>query len=187
MNRETWQAYEDLVQRDIALGRFRDALETLVRGYQHVIVGFCANMLGDPDDGEEIAQEVFLAVYTAMPRFRGQASVRTWLFAIARKQCLKTLRNRRRRKRLQHDQRQAIAETSHREPSLSPEEDPEAQLQLVKNSLGRLDKAERALLLMRYDAGLPIADISHVLGLSVASVRRRLVRALHHLREVMDR
>jgi len=179
------QTYDDAVYRNLAADDYRGALEALVRGYQHVIVGFCTNMLDDASLGEEMAQEVFLAVYRAMPRFRGYASVRTWLFAIARKQCLKVIRNRRRRSYFENTQRDVIAATAHRDPSPPPGEDPELQLQRVKHSLSKLNKAERALLIMRYDTGLPFIDMAHILGISVASVRRRLARALQHLREVM--
>src|SRR5262245_28137788 len=125
MDWERLRAYDETIHRHLAADDFRGALETLVRGYQHVIVGFCTNMLGDTDLGAEVAQDVFLAAYGALPRFRGQASVRTWLFAIARKQCLKVLRNRRRRSHLEHDQQSTIAAMAHREPPPAPGEDPE--------------------------------------------------------------
>lgn len=186
MNWETLRSHDERIQRDMAAGNFRAALETLAQGYQHVMVGFCTNMLGDPDQAEEVAQEVFLAAYSAMPKYRQRASVRTWLFAIARKQCLKAFRNWRRRRDLQRERQDVIAEEVHRVPPPPPGEEIESRVVLVRNGLQRLDKAERALLLMRYDAGLPIADIAHILGISIASVRRRLGRALQHIREIID-
>ena len=63
----------------------------------------------------------------------------------------------------------------------------EALVRHVSQGLRRLDKAERALLMMRYDTGLPIADMADILGISVATVRRRLAAALQRLREVMHR
>jgi RNA polymerase sigma-70 factor (ECF subfamily) len=187
MDWERQKTHDEMVERNIAAGDFRAALEALVRGYQHVVVGFCVNMLGDTTRAEEVAQEVFLAAYIAMPRFRRHASVRTWLFAIARKRCLQTLRNRRRRNFLESDRQDVIAEAVHRQPSPPPGETLEAQIQLVKQHLSHLSAMERALLMMRYDAELSVADIAHILGISVASVRRRLARALQRLREVMDR
>ena len=180
------QACDDDVRRTLASGAFHQALETLVQGYQQAVVGFCVNMVGDSHHGEDIAQDVFLAVYKAMPRFRQQASVRTWLFAIARRQCLKAMRDRRRRHRLEHERQKTIAATAHRNIPETPEDDPERQLQLVKQGLTHLGKHERALLLMRYDTGLLLTDVAHILGISEASVRRRLARALRHLREVMN-
>lgn len=176
---------DDLIRSAIVDGDFRRALEVLVRTYQHVVVGFCVNMLGKTEQGEEVAQEVFLAAYKALPHFRQQSSVRTWLFAIARKQCLQTLRNRLRRQRLDQVQQDVIAEAVHRQPSAPLGEDPETLFVRVQQSLHTLDKAERALLMMRYDTGLSIADIAHILGISVASVRRHLAQALRNLREKM--
>ena len=46
----------------------------------------------NPHHGQAVIQEVFLGAYKAMPGFRQQGSIRTWLFAIARKQRLKALR-----------------------------------------------------------------------------------------------
>jgi RNA polymerase sigma-70 factor (ECF subfamily) len=185
MDWESLRVYDETIRRNLATDDFREALEALVRGYQHVIVGFCTNLLGDATLGEEVAQDVFLAAYRAMPSFRGQASVRTWLFAIARKQCFKSLRNRHRRSRLEHAQQDTIAAMAHRDPPPLPGEDPEVRVRRVHQSLPQLDKTERALLMMRYDAGLPIADMAHILGISESSVRRRLADALQRLREVM--
>jgi RNA polymerase sigma-70 factor (ECF subfamily) len=185
MNWENQRTYDEKVQRDLDTENYRDALESLVLGYQHVLIGFCTNMLGDADFAQEVAQEIFLAAYKAMPRFRQNASIRTWLFAIARRQCLKALRDRARRRRLRRDKEDVIATTVHREPPPPLGEDPEAQLQRVKQHLGHLEQEERTVLMMRYDTGLPIADMATILGLSVATVRRRLVRALQRLREVM--
>ena len=180
------QACDEDVQRALASGAFPQALETLVQGYQQAVVGFCVNMVGDVHQGEDIAQDVFLAAHKALPRFRQQASVRTWLFAIARRQCLKAVRDSGRRRRLEQERQGAIAAAAHRNVPETPQDDPEVQLRLVRQGLTRLGKHERALLLMRYDTGLLLTDMAHILGISEASVRRRLAGALRHLREVMS-
>jgi RNA polymerase sigma-70 factor (ECF subfamily) len=179
------KAYDEAVEREIARGNFRRALEVLVEGYQHYIVSFCAHMLGEMPQGEEVAQNVFLAAYHAMPVFRQHASVRTWVLAIARKQCFKALRDGQRHRTLEHAQRDVIAAHVHRAPPTSLEHHPEAQLQQVRQSLLRLGQEERALLMMRYDAELSLDHIAEMLDISKASVRRRLARALRHLQEEM--
>lgn len=186
MHVDKHKAYDEAVQSALAVGDFRRALEALVQGYQHSVVSFCQHMLGETAHGEEMAQEAFLAAYQAMPALRQHAAVRTWLFAIVRKQCFKALRDRQRRRRLEHAQRHVIAATVHREPPTSPEYDPEAQLQRMRQCLLQCDPAERALLMMRYEADLSLADIAEILGISKAGVGRRLVRALRRLQEVMD-
>lgn len=186
MNWEWLRPHDEAILNDIADGDYRRALGTLVRGYQQAMVGFCHNMLGDDASAEETAQDIFLDAYKAMPRFRQQASVRTWLFAIARKKCLQVRRNRDRRGRIRQDKQEIIAQSAHRDPPAAAGEDPEAMLQLVKRSLEHLPDAERELLTMCYDTGLSVADIAQIRGISMATVRRRLARALEALREVVD-
>ena len=73
--------------------KFSIAFEVLVRHYQRAVVGFCVHMLrGAVDRVEDIAQEVFLAVWKTMTQFRHEASIRTWVFAIARHHCWDVLR-----------------------------------------------------------------------------------------------
>jgi RNA polymerase sigma-70 factor (ECF subfamily) len=186
MEEDASQTADDQVRRLMAQGAYRPALEALVRGYQHVIVRHCTAMLGDAAHGEEVAQEVFLGAYTAMPRFRGEASVRTWLFAIARKQCLKARRDRQRRRRVEEDRQYDIASGAHRAPPDPAEDDPEVLRQRVRQGLARLGPAERTVLLLRYETGLTLGEVAHILGRSEAGVRRQLARALAQLRAVLD-
>jgi RNA polymerase sigma-70 factor (ECF subfamily) len=186
MNWDRLRSHDDAVQGHLADGDYRRALETLVQAYQHAIVGFCHNMLSDITQAEEVAQDIFLDAYKAMPRFRQQASVRTWLFAIARKKCLQVRRNRDRRRRLVQEKQSVIAQSAHRDAPTAPGEDPEVLFQLVKQGLTQLSAEEGSLLSMRYDTGLSVADIAPILGISTASVRRRLAQALGRLREVID-
>ena len=62
------QAGDDQVRCLMAQGDYRAALEALARSYQHLIVRHCTAMLGDTGLGEEVAQEVFLGAYAALPR-----------------------------------------------------------------------------------------------------------------------
>jgi RNA polymerase sigma-70 factor, ECF subfamily len=179
------EATDAEVERLVARGDYRAALEVLVRAYQHLVVRHCVAMLGDTGHGEEVAQEVFLGAYAALPRFRREASVRTWLLAIARKQCLKALRDRRRR-HLEAERRQEIARGAHRVPPDPAEEDPETLRRRVRQGLNWLDPAERTVLLLRYETGLTLVEVAHIAGRSEAGVRRQLARALALLRTALE-
>jgi RNA polymerase sigma-70 factor (ECF subfamily) len=183
---DTSQTGDAEVEHLVVRGEYRSALEALVRGYQHVVVRYCVAMLGDAASGEEVAQEVFLGAYAALPRFRREASVRTWLVAIARKQCLKALRDCRRRRRLEEEQRYEVASSAHCASPDPPEDDPEVLRQRVRRGLDRLGAAERTVLLLRYETGLTLAEVAHLVGRSEATVRRLLARALAQLRRVLE-
>jgi RNA polymerase sigma-70 factor (ECF subfamily) len=174
-----WSAYDAgdaVVQRLMAQGEYRQALDALVRSYQHLLVRHCTAMLGNTADGDDAAQKTLLGAHTAMPHFRQEAPIRAWLFAIARNQCLKALRDRKRRQDRERDYR----------PPDPPGEYLEELLLRVWQSLDRLDSAERTVLLLRYETGLTLEEMAHIVGYSEAKVRRRLARGLQHLREVID-
>src|SRR4051794_747010 len=57
----------------------------------------CYRILGSATDAEDALQDVLLAAWRGLPQFEGRSSVRTWLYSIATRTCLNTLRARRRR------------------------------------------------------------------------------------------
>jgi len=76
------------VQEDQLVARLRKgdrrAFEELVIAYQHRVFGVAVRMLGSRTEAEEIAQETFLRAHRALPEFRGEARLSTWLYAIER-------------------------------------------------------------------------------------------------------
>lgn len=170
-----------------AAHNYQEALDALVRAFQHEIVGYCVNMLGDAQRGADVAQNVFLAAHTALARFRGEASYRTWLFAIARKQCLKEMK---RASRHQMPSRQATETQASTEcVMLELEEETlweQRQAQLSR-LLQRLKKRERDLVMMYYYMGWTYAEIAGKLWISETTARRRIQQALRRLEEMMRR
>ena len=157
-------------------GNYRPALEGLVRRYQYQIVRYCVAMLGEVGAGEDVTQEVFLGAYHAMPQFHRAAALRTWLWAIARKQCLKALR----------DSSAAGYGGEHQAIVAVPIAPPRPRRRGSRGAAaagpprpGAAGPAERTVLLLRYDTGLTLEEIAHIVGRSEASVRRQLARALH--------
>ena len=166
--------------------QFRTAFEVLVCSYQRAVVGFCAHMLREwTTQAEDIAQDVFLAIWKTLPQFRHEARIRTWVFTIARYHCLDAWDQ-----RAWHANSHAFSE--------HPEEDPPAAvpavheqyehdefLRWVKQALAQLPPPEREVLVLTYIAELPPAEIASILGLTEAGVRTRRRRALDHLREIV--
>ena len=68
------------------------AFEVLVERYQHRLVGVLAHLVGNPDEAEDLAQEVFLRIYQARKGYRPRAKFSTWLFTIANNLALNHLR-----------------------------------------------------------------------------------------------
>src|SRR5262245_48868844 len=85
---------------DIALVRAaqngdRDAFSALVARHAASILNLTTRMLGSAADGEDVAQESFVAAYRALGRFQGESRFSTWLYRIAVNKCTDALRARR--------------------------------------------------------------------------------------------
>jgi len=147
------------VQAALAAGDLPQAFEVLVQGYQAVVVQFCTTLLDDAADGEDVAQEVFVGILRALPRYEPTALLRTWVFRIARNRCLTYRAKRGFWGRFWVTQRTAITATAVAEAPPSPEGLHQAQaeaeqrqhdLHQLERSLRRLPASGRALLMMYY-------------------------------------
>jgi RNA polymerase sigma-70 factor (ECF subfamily) len=139
-------------------------------------------MLGSQAEAEEVAQEVLLAAHDAFPDYRGEGTVRAFLFGIARRMCAKRLEirgRRERRLRLVHD---AEAEAG------LPDQLLEARRRAlrVRAAIEELKPSERDAVVLRYEAGLEYAEIAAALGLDEPAARKRVSRGLAHLKELLS-
>jgi RNA polymerase sigma-70 factor (ECF subfamily) len=72
-----------------------DAFETIYRQHAARIYSLASRMAGSTDEGEDLAQEIFLQAYRKLGSFKGDASVGTWLYRLAVNHCLDFVRSRR--------------------------------------------------------------------------------------------
>jgi RNA polymerase sigma-70 factor (ECF subfamily) len=132
-------------------------------------------MMGNLEDAEDVAQEAFVRVFQAIPRFRGQASFSTWLYRIVTNLCLGS---RRRRKA-------TVALDAVREPRAS--DSPSRQVTealLTRQVLGAMAPELRAILLLRDQEGLSYTEIAEALRLPLGTVRSRLSKARTAFRQM---
>src|ERR1700726_603688 len=73
------------------------AFAELVERFQHRLVAVMHHLVGNADEAEDMAQEVFLRVYRARKKYRPRAKFSTWLFTIANNLALNVLRSRQRK------------------------------------------------------------------------------------------
>jgi len=158
-----------------------DAFETLVRRHEKKIFNLLYRWLGDYDDAAEVAQEVFLAAFRAIKRFRGDSSFATWLYRIG----VNHAKNRQKSLQVAR-QRQQAREVSDApsDPASDPAEGVEQRERhdLVQRGLNELD-ADDALLILLHDLqGVRYEEISETLDIPLGTVKSRLHRARQALR-----
>jgi RNA polymerase sigma-70 factor (ECF subfamily) len=128
---------------------------------------------GDSHKAEDLTQETFTAALRALPTFRGDSSLLTWLVAICRRQWLWRHRSEKRYKPL--DQTDGVTE----EPALDIRED-------VHAALAKLEEEDRTILVLFHLEGMSYQDLTQSLGLPLGSVKRRLHEARKKLRFLID-
>jgi RNA polymerase sigma-70 factor (ECF subfamily) len=163
------------------------ACTELVGDHQRMVVQLAMNLLGDRDEALDLSQEVFLRVFRTIHRFRGQSSLRTWIYRIAVNQA----RNRHRFWRRRHRADQVSLDehlATHGDFISEGEATPErvlAQKELaarLQAALDRLPFDQRTAIVLREIDGLSYDEIAFSLGVAVGTVKSRLTRARQALR-----
>jgi RNA polymerase sigma-70 factor (ECF subfamily) len=80
----------------VQAGREPEAFERLVPEYRRRVFGLAFSILRDRSAAEDLAQEVFVKLRRALPRYDGRARLSTWIYAITRNAAVSALRTRRR-------------------------------------------------------------------------------------------
>lgn len=174
---------EQLLQRS----QVNDPLiaEALVEQYYGYIYRLALSILNDPDEAEDAAQETFISAVLNLDRFRGEASLKTWLYSIALNTCRGHLRKRKARQAMRNAW-QALQTLASRPPT--PEESAvqsEADALLLQ-AIDDLEEKQRLPVILRYGHGLPVTDIAQVLGISEGTVHSRLHYARRKLNGYLD-
>ena len=166
--------YDYIVREEYAL-----AMDILVQQYQDAIVSYCYSHFPERHVAHEVAQEIFLAAFESLHHFRGQSSLKTWLYGIATKKCLEVERTRARRAGLLRDHQPFIASTVHVDAPQQPDEmlSQERQRQQIWQGLRRLRVYDRKLLVLRYIDELTCEEIASILKVSRRTVERHIPRA----------
>jgi len=154
----------------------RAAIETLLARHEQQIYRFGLKMCSDGEDAKEVLQETMLAMARNLPTFRGQASISTWLYTIARSFCIK----RRRLHQAEPASYEPLDHASHvAAVGGSPEDLASAQEvnRALEGAIATLAPEYREVLWLRDAEGLSAAEVAAVLGLSVDAVKSRLHRA----------
>lgn len=155
-------------------------IDELVFRYHDMLLHLTTSILSDTCEAEDAAQETLIAAVCALDRYRGEASLKTWLYSIALNVCRKHLRKRRARRLLAGVLQKLHIQSAH----ATGVEDIVAQTQAGEAlwaAVNTLSDTYRIPILLRYLHGLPIREIAHILNTSEGAIHVRL----HHARRTL--
>jgi len=166
------------------------AFQEMVRTYQNRIFGLMFRMIGDRQEAEDLAQEVFISVYRAIGNYRGEGRLYTWIYRIASNTCknrIKYLKGRNFHRASDIDDTPAahtLGKDGSPMASLTsqvPEPDQVVEghrLQsIIQRELAQLDPEHRLLIVLRDVQGMSYQDILKITSLQEGTLKSRLHRA----------
>jgi RNA polymerase sigma-70 factor (ECF subfamily) len=170
------------------------AFAELVELYQHRLITVMNHLVGNPDEAEDLAQEVFLRVYRSRKKYRPRAKLSTWLYTIANNLALNALRSRQRRPVVPLNVRDSgplgprPAEQLVHDRAHQPTEHVQQQelAAVVRQALTTLNERQRVAVVLNKFEDMNYADIAQVMGLTVKAVKSLLSRARENLRAVLE-
>lgn len=165
---------------EIAFHKLVDAFQTKLRHYIHIHAASINEANGD------ILQDIFIEIYSSAKRFKGQSSVNTWVYAIARN----TINNKRKKKKFvifNSNKADDVSAESTCESNINPldrlrlSED----IELVRRCISQLDVDSQEILHLHQFSELDYASIAEVLAIKIGTVRSRLFTARKKLSQLL--
>ena len=166
------------------------AFTQLVRKYQQQVFNLILYYTGNKNEVEDLAQDVFVKVYTHLGNFETRATFRTWLYRITLNVCIDHARRRKLRRMLSLD---GLSEWSRERLTfdLQATDTPEAHAERreldehIRRSIARLPEDFRRVLVLRDLQELEYEEIAAITGWSLGTVKSRLFRARRRMQQFL--
>ncbi len=158
------------------------AFTELVKKYQKPVHALVWRKIGDFHIAEEITQDTFLTAYQELATLKKPQSFASWLYVIAANNCSTWLRKKRLWTEPLEDTRLEKATYSGYVVAENERTEAEAQREVVKKLLAKLQESERTVITLHYFGEMSSSEIGAFLGVSANTVRSRLRRAQQRLK-----
>lgn len=167
-----------------------ERFEEIVERFRMYVYQMAWKVTSNYDDAMDITQEVFLRAYRALSSWKGRSKFSTWLHRIALNTTIDFLRRTRRHAReFVRGAEDENSEDLHRKLQEGvTHETPSRVLELkelrcaIYSAVAKLPSRQRKCFILRHYYGLPIKEISEILGCSEGTVKRHLYRSVQRLR-----
>jgi len=160
---------DDEIRALLVRKRFTEAFELAMSAYGGRMLGLAFSILGDRAEAEDAAQDVMVRIWRALPQFRADSAVSTWIYTITRNRCLTMLKQRRAHEPVSLDEpgTREAAESVVAAPALESD---------VWTLLGTLPLPYRQALTLFYAEEKSYEEIARILDMPIGTVKTHIHR-----------
>lgn len=156
----------------------------IVREYQNIVANLCYKLVGNKLDVDEVTQQVFVELYSALPRFRHESQLSTFIYRITVNVTSKMLKYQKRHVSYEQggneEYRTADYQQSHEEQIMKEE-----QYRRLHEAIGMLKPEQRTALVLYSFKGLSYNDIAEIMQASLSKVESLIFRAKKNLQKML--
>lgn len=158
------------------------AVDALVERHHGAVYRMALVLLSDPDQAADVTQETFLRALHALPGYRGEASFRTWLLAIAGNEARGLMRQGTRRREEPLDHAAPVSDGVDGEGTVLQL----IEVERIRELLHRLPEKQRRAVLLRVFDGLSFREVGEGIGSSEGAARVNYFHGIGRLRAMLD-
>ncbi len=179
MDEKSKENDQDLIKL-VAIGDEK-AFEQLVRKYEQAVFSTIYRYIGNRDDVEDLAQEIFLKIWRNAKKFKGKSKFSTWLYRIVVNHCI----NYRRKHKYKHASLDEMTEKGIIPESLkvTPDWEQKRRVEFVRKAVNELPERQRMALVLSQFEGRSYKEIAEIMKVSLSSVESLIFRGRSSLRE----
>jgi RNA polymerase sigma-70 factor (ECF subfamily) len=170
--------------KERALANDPDLVADLFACFRGELTSYLRKRCRNEQDTEDALQEAFANVATKIDSYRGDAPISSWLFTLATNACFRNRRTMKDNSAIHQPHDETLIHNPEEELA-QIEQTIEAKLMPLENALEKLNKLDRAVLLLRDGQEMTAKEVSEQLDISESAVKSRLHRARKSMQEIL--
>lgn len=163
----------------------RRVITQFMRQYQQFVYSVALRYLSDKFEADDATQEVFIKAIQKIDRFRGDASLKTWLYTVTANHSKNILRKRKIRRMFSLSDHDSFIQIESKNKNPHQELTNTELGERIKTALDRLPEKQRETFMLRYYDDMPYEEISKVLGTSVGGLKANYYHATKKMAELL--
>jgi len=185
---------ESLIIHRVLMGE-KEAFAEIVRAYQQMVFNLAFRYLGNYEEAEELTQEVFIRVFRFLKKFKGESSLKTWIYRITVNSAYNRydwLRRRKHKQQMSLDAQNSPEDKPLKDKIKTTDRNPESEAlsrevqREIQQCIERLPKRLRMAVILRDIEGLSYNEIAEALQINEGTVKSRIARGRAALKESLQ-